>query len=270
MCVQVFSCSGIYASKLSDAVLADLRPPVIEDFKLSYTDTILVRTASENMTLYVSSGSVISIGSNAYDVESGIATCKVFLESTLIQGTKSALMEQLLYDGRADADIEVNLSKYELYHNLSYAVIFEASNRAGISTRVQAFVLLDESPPMLGIVLDGITELHVRCRGSHQMIAVNWTSFIDSETSIVFHQVAVVRTPHDAPAKDLLHVGLPLEPLQAMIELDGQNLLRPGDTIYVSVKATNTAGLSSVAVSDPLEVVCARHNCECSDDTICL
>ena len=270
MFVQVFSCSGIYASKLSDAVLADLRPPVIEDFKLSYTDTILVRTASENMTLYVSSGSVISIGSNAYDVESGIATCKVFLESTLIQGTKSALMEQLLYDGRADADIEVNLSKYELYHNLSYAVIFEASNRAGISTRVQAFVLLDESPPMLGIVLDGITELHVRCRGSHQMIAVNWTSFIDSETSILFHQVAVARTPHDAPAKDLLHVGLPLEPLQAMIELDGQNLLRPGDTIYVSVKATNMAGLSSVAVSDPLEVVCARHNCECSDDTICL
>jgi len=54
--VKFFSCSGIYASELCGAIVSDLRPPIIEDFKHNDRKKMLVRTSSEKSTLYVSSG----------------------------------------------------------------------------------------------------------------------------------------------------------------------------------------------------------------------
>ena len=264
--MQVFSCSGIYASRLSGAALSDLRPPVIKDFKLSHRQGMLVRTASEDMTLYVSSGSVISVGSNIYDGESGIASCRLSLRSA----GKSSEIEQLIYDGQVEADVEVDLSKYDLLHGVSHTVVLEAINRAGMSTRVQASVLLDSSPPVSGLVLDGMSEIKVICQGPSLVISVDWTAFIDAETTILFHQVAAATTPREDFQQDLAHFGLPLEPLQATIELDPKMLLRSDDTIYVSVKAMNAAGMSSVAVSGPLTVKCTTDLCECTENIVCV
>ena len=229
-----------------------------------------MHTASENTTLYASSGSIISVGvSNVYDVESGIASCKVSLTSADV-----SFAEQLIYEGQVDADVQVDLGKYDLLHGMSYVVVFEAINRAGLSTRAEVLLVLDDSSPLLGIVLGGIGEADVLCHGSTQMIAVEWTRFIDSETTILFHQVAVATTPLDDLGQDLAYFGVPFEPLQAKVELDWKTggLLQPGDIIYVTVKATNAAGLSCVAVSGPLKIKCAsRENlCECSDSLVCL
>ena len=205
--MQVFSCPGIYASSLSGAALLDLRPPVIKDFKLSHRQGMLVRTASENMTLYVSSGSVISVGRNVYDGESGIASCRLSLRSA----GKSAEIKQLIYDGQMEADVEVDLGKYDLLHDVRHTIVLEAINRAGMFTRVQASVLLDCSPPVSGLVLDGMSEIKVICQGPSLVIS----AFIDAETMILFHQVAAATTPREDFQQDLAHFGLPLEPLQA-------------------------------------------------------
>ena len=180
---------------------------MIEDFKLRpthHTKEVLVRTSSENMTLYVSSRSVVSLGSKVYDLESGIDSCTVSLRSA----RRSANVGQLIYQGQGDADVVVDFSKYELLHRLQYTIFFEALNRAGMSTHVEAFMLLDDVPPIPGIVLGGITELDVRCQVSTQMIAVEWTPFMESETTILFHQVAVATAPYADLDQNIVHVGL--------------------------------------------------------------
>jgi len=119
------------------------------------------------------------------------------------------MIEQLIYNGQADANftVEVGLSRYEFSHSVSCIIFLEAFNMAGVSTRVQASATLDDSPPTPGDVLDGID---VICQGSTQMISVEWTSFIDTETTIFFYQVE----PHNDFEQDLSYVGLQLEPVK--------------------------------------------------------
>ena len=75
--IQVYSCFGIHASQFSEAVLCDLKLPVVQQFVLARSQEsllpFLLSTACQNQTLHVSSGTVISISSAVADEESGIA-----------------------------------------------------------------------------------------------------------------------------------------------------------------------------------------------------
>ena len=96
---------------------------------------------------------------------------------------------------------------------------------------------------------------------------------MEPETSL-FYQVAAATASAENLDEDLANFGsiIPGEHLKAEVQLETERggLLRPLDKIYVTVKATNTAGLSSIAVSGPVEVKCATNLCQSSDSTVCL
>lgn len=269
---QVYSCSGVYTTKLSAAALCDLRPPVVQQFALSRSQELLLpflsSKASQNQTLFVSNGTVISVSSAVADEESGIAFCKIYLTSA-----ENLDENALVYEGLVASAVLIDLSKYDLGHNMRYIICLEAVNKAGLSTRLQAFLLVDDSPPVPGRVLDGITEIEVHCHDSTQIIFTNWTRFVDAETDVLFYQVAAKMAPNDHREPDLANFGLRGQDLQAYIQLQKAglaSLLRPGDTIFVSVKATNAAGLSYIASSGPLAVICSSQLCQCSNSVVCL
>jgi hypothetical protein len=270
--IQVYSCFGIHASQFSEAVLCDLKLPVVQQFVLARSQEsllpFLLSTACQNQTLHVSSGTVISISSAVADEESGIASCKIFLKSS-----ENIDETFLVSQGPVDSKVEIDLSKYELGHNIRCIICLEAVNKTGLSSHVQAFLLVDDSPPVPGRVLEGITEIEVHCHDSTQVMFTNWTGFVDAETDVLFYQVAAKMAPNDDREPDLAEFGLPGHDLQAYVELQKAglaSLLRPGDKVFVSVKATNAAGLSSVASSAPLTIICSTQLCQCSNSVVCV
>jgi hypothetical protein len=249
-----------------------LSPPKIENFTLSNTKaSVLPTKALEKETIHVDSGTVILIKSTISDKESGLRSCKIFLHTTdNFPGIILFHQEMIV----SDIHILVDLSEHELKHGMAYVISLEAMNKAGLSVGTSAFLFVDNSPPVPGRVLDGANEIDLHCHGSNQVIFTIWSPFLDPETSLYYQVQVSTADTENLDHQDLASFGpiIPGEHVQAAVHLESERggLLRPLDKIYVTVKATNAAGLSSIAVSGPLEVKCATQLCQCSNSRVCL
>ena len=109
-----------------------------------------------------------------------------------------------------------------------------------------------------------VNAINLHCHGSNQVIFAAWSPFVEPETSL-YYQVAATTASSENLDHDLANFAsiIPGEHLKSEVQLETERggLLRPLDKIYVTVKATNTAGLSSITVSGPLEVKCDTHQC---------
>jgi len=242
---------------------------VIGNFTLVYHNGTQVptswRVAFENQTLYVRSKSLISVRSKIIDAGSGLAAGNVSVKITTIDAS-----EKLVYGGPVRHDIPVDLGRFLLSHATIYSITLEAADLAGNLASAHAFIHIDDTAPTTGLVLDDVDKIQVQCHGSSRVICVGWSPHVDSESTVLFYEVAVA-TKLDKE-HDLLAFGSKIESLLAYVELNGTSsaLLRPGDSIFVFVKATNAAGLSSLAVSRALTISCATHQCQCSQDIVCV
>ena len=221
--------------------------------------------ASGNQTLYVQSKSLISIWSKIIDADSGLAAGNVSVKITA-----SDAAEKLVYGGPVRHDIPVDLGRLSLSHATTYWITLEAADLAGNLASVHAFIRVDDTAPTTGLVLDDADEIQVRCHGSSRVIFVEWSPHVDPESAVLFYEVAVATKLDEE--HDLLAFGTQIESLLSYVELNGTSstLLRPGDSVFVFVKATNAAGLSSLAVSGALPISCATHQCQCSQDIVCV
>jgi hypothetical protein len=252
-----------------------LKAPEIKAFVLSHANAstlpLNLRTALANKTLYVNSGANISVRSHVFDADSGVASYKIVLRGSvnLTENQQSITSERQVIE-----ETFMDLSKFALVHNMTYTLSIEAIDRAGLHAMpLQAFLFVDDSPATPGKVLDGASEIFVHCQGSTRVIFVEWTPFLEPETKVLFHQVAVASAA-DPLQQDLAKFGKEVEASQvsAYVEFKPEvdNVLRPGDKIFVSIRATNVAGLSSLASSGPLNVSCATQQCQCSGNVVCL
>ncbi len=267
--LQVFSCSGVHHSRISGPALVDKRPPIIENFTLAHQNQTQLptswRAVSEKQTLYVRSSSLIFVISDIIDFDSGLAP------NVTVKISGNNLPSKLVYGGVVRHHISVDLSRFSLSHATTYSITIDTADSAGNLASSHAFIRVDDNAPTTGRVLDGSNEIQVRCHGSNPVIFVGWSPFVDLDSEVLFYQVAVATKP-DVLEHDLVAFGSTIEFLQAYFELNGtsSSLLRTGDTAYVTVKATNAAGLSSSAVSGALTVRCATQECRCSQDIVCL
>jgi hypothetical protein len=221
--------------------------------------------ATSNRTLYVSSASQVAVSAQIFDQESGIFASKISLR---LNGQPPGAQPSVVLNGLANVDALLDLKRYSLIHNARYVVALEAIDMAGLTTAVEAFLHIDDSPPVPGRVLEGLQDdiIHVHCHDSIRVIWVNWTPFFDNETEVTY-QVAASTNRFDSSAQDLAPFGSPLHVLRAQLELVGHasEAMRSGHTMFVSVKATNVAGLSSFSTSLPLKIKCRTESCSCSD-----
>lgn len=140
-----------------------------------------------------------------------------------------------------------------------WAVIAEDANGNLLAaSEVRSFTVgTDPSAPSPGVVSDGARAgADVDFQSSTQTLAASWSGFKDDESGVTGYAVAVGSSPGAADVAGWQPVGLSLQWQQAGLALT------EGQSYFVSVRATNGAGLSTTATSDGVKVVALGGACQ--------
>jgi len=122
--------------------------------------------------------------------------------------------------------------------------------RAGnfVRERAPQTLIVDAASPVAGLVLDGLaSRLEVDFTPTTHVYTGHWLWWFDRETSIRFFEVALGTAPGIADAYDWLNVGTDTS---VHLSLVGGAELVHGQRYYLTVRATDDAGHSTVASSD--------------------
>ncbi len=154
-----------------------------------------------------------------------------------------------------DADSPLTLSAGTLRdaagNNASLAVP-GSQNLADLSDLVVETTGSDLSPPVAGTVLDGWSGADLDVQLSTTTLAAHWSGFSDAQSGIAGYAWALGTTPGGEQVRAFSAVGL--QTAASTSAVDALLSLSPGTTYYVSVRATNGAGLTSTASSDGVQV----------------
>lgn len=108
-------------------------------------------------------------------------------------------------------------------------------------------VTVDSSPPLPGTVADGTSEdLDVYSAGGG--LAANWSGFADPGSGVVAYAWAMGTTPGGTDVQDFVDVGMATSAANTTLVVDARQ------TYYVSVRATNGAGLATTTSSDGVRI----------------
>jgi len=263
---KLSSCAGTHASILAIPALADLETPVLRNFAIYHSNDSLPSSpgyTSENETLHVSSASMVFVSSTFLDRDSGVASYEVSISS-------GAAGTQIIYLGEAKEFIRLDLSAYLLAHNSQHTISLRAADRAGHTASVHAFLSVDNSPPILGILLGGRSEIQVQCHGAKQVLYVHWTPSADEENRVVSYRVAAFMSPGSTQAVSTAVTGP--RSLNAFLEIQDkfEHAVRQNSVLFLSLEAVNAAGLTASSTSGPLQVSCETADCKCNEDIVCM
>jgi N-acetylneuraminic acid mutarotase len=143
-------------------------------------------------------------------------------------------------------------SSLSLVQGTTYYVTVRATNGVGLQTTATSNgVFVDTVPPVGGVVNDG-RAADVDVQTSVTTIEANWSGFSDAQSGIVGYEWAIGSTPGGQEIRVFESVGLMTQASTSAV--DYVLALQNGQTVYVSVRATNGSGLATVAVSDGVQV----------------
>jgi hypothetical protein len=139
-------------------------------------------------------------------------------------------------------------SSLSLANGQIYFVTVRATNGAGLTINATSDgVTVDTSGPVAGTVRDG-TAADIDLQASTTTIQANWLGFTDAQSGIAGYEWAVGTTPGGAQIQAFTGVGLATNASNASLGLAN------GVTYYITVRATNGAGLTVNATSDGVTV----------------
>jgi sugar lactone lactonase YvrE len=126
-----------------------------------------------------------------------------------------------------------------------------ASNLAGAAGPSDTFTVDNTAPTVTGVPTDGPTAgSDIDFQTSTTTLSANWANvFADTESGITGYQWKVGTTPGGAELFDFTTTGISGTSASA-----SDLMLTQGQTYYVTIQATNGAGLSSTATSDGVKV----------------
>ena len=127
-------------------------------------------------------------------------------------------------------------------------------HRAGnfVRARTPQKLIVDTMPPAPGLVLDGLaTRLEVDFTPTAHVYTGHWLWWFDRETKIRYFEAALGTSPGADDAHGWVNVG---SATTVHFTLLGGDELVHGATYYLSVRATDDAGHSTVASSDGVTV----------------
>ena len=144
-----------------------------------------------------------------------------------------------------------------LAHNQSYRANVMATSHAGLTGDAEATFVLDRTPPEPMTVYDGAESTDLACCSVSSRLGCSWLPVTDRTSGISQLEWALGTTPF----------GTDLQPFTALnvtstsAEVNEQLTTTPPGTItFCTLRATNRAGLQTVAASDGATVI---------DDTSC-
>eukprot|EP01029_Cantina_marsupialis_P002790 TRINITY_DN1266_c0_g1_i2.p1 TRINITY_DN1266_c0_g1~~TRINITY_DN1266_c0_g1_i2.p1 ORF type:complete len:494 (-),score=176.23 TRINITY_DN1266_c0_g1_i2:690-1988(-) len=140
-------------------------------------------------------------------------------------------------------------------------------NNAGAETSLKVSLVVDKTVPVVGRVRDGVRpntqeDRNLDCQMKSSPMGVNWDEFIDDESEVTKYEVALGTC---AGCDDIVSfVESPIgNGVRSYSFGSLSNEIIIGKMYYASVRATNSFGLSSIASTDGVRIVCD------SDDETC-
>ncbi|KAK2161993.1 hypothetical protein NP493_1549g00025 [Ridgeia piscesae] len=154
--------------------------------------------------------------------------------------------EDILEKSSVGLDTDIHLDHVTLERGVTYYTTVEACNGAGLCVSLTSDgVIADTSPPVLGDMLDGLSDKDIEHQSSRTTLSAHWLNFHDPESGLLYLEWRAGTTPgqSDILAPTRLHVTD-----RATTTLTDR--LPVGKTVYVTLKVVNKAGLSSEVTSD--------------------
>lgn len=141
-------------------------------------------------------------------------------------------------------------SALDIRPGISYVLVVRAHNKVGLfSEAMSNQFILDGTAPAAGTVYDGPSERQdLELQSSTSEISANWSPFTDSNGRITEYEMCVGTEQEQCDVSDFVSVGIALEGSIKGLRLNHT------ETYFVTVRATNEAGYSTIAASNGVRV----------------
>ncbi|XP_028399030.1 uncharacterized protein LOC114522523 [Dendronephthya gigantea] len=236
MTIRVWNTAGLFNLAHTEGVTVDLTPP-----------TSGIISIKPNYIPCLGNCSLSATFKGFLDNESGMENCNLRIKAA---GGESFIPAHVT--GSTNHILASNLT---LRHGEKYKLAFICTNNLGERSREvdSQEVNIDNSPPEKGLVIispdpnHDKRRQHTGCHFLNTTLRVFWTGFHDEESDIAGFSVAIGRAPLRYDVLPFRDFNINFE---ANFELTEDHGLSKGDTIFVTVEATNKAGLTT-KVSSP-------------------
>ncbi|XP_069118470.1 uncharacterized protein [Argopecten irradians] len=221
---------GLTTMAVSDGVSFDDTPPVLGVLSVGDIHAHKHVTTRQNTVMHWRGFS---------DLESGIQHFEVALGNYVdVPDVVSFLRVDPL---RSSFDF----SHLNLQHGHRYYAFLRVTNRAGLSlVAVSEYFLLDDTPPLPGIVREGPTEINdFAYQRNFSHLVCSWDGFTDPESGIEYYKVGLGTTPGELDVRRLTFVGL-------RTNMTWSVHLEQGVAYYVTVQACNTGEMCTDVTSN--------------------
>ena len=207
------------------------------------TVDVIVNDKSSESTVYASPSSSLRVTwRNATDYDSPLAEYSVCVSS------ESGNMCDLQPWSSAGLKTEyiLDMSSGGISSESAIRVNLRARNVVDLSSISMSQVIgIDSSPPEKGRVIDGNGMVDVDCQDDRLPISAQWSGFVDKESYISQYDWAIGSQQFLDDVLTWTSVGLDVS-----AEVSSSILNQRRDMVYVTVRATNGAGLQTNVTSD--------------------
>ena len=231
--------AGLISRACSDAFLMDNSPPAFGTVNVGD-----LKTTKEQRKAYVSSDVVVH-WSDFVDHESGIAACEITLLD--VHGT-------IHFRGPGSNSSDGSLTvppSVQLAQGAHYYGVVNCTNKAGLSTEVSSpLCAFDNTPPLQNgtIKVGALHDEKWQYQASNTHLRVSWPPFNDPESPVVRYDFAVGMQTRLDDVIAFENVHLATRVIKHDLFLDS------GTTYYVTVRATNAAGLNTTVSAQGLVI----------------
>eukprot|EP00117_Sycon_ciliatum_P013766 scpid2836/ scgid1491/ len=232
---------------ISDGVTVDTTPPLNTALSINSTTSgnNTIRTAQ-----FISTDQVLQVswGNSTVDYESPIiaySLCLSEVEDTCSLGPAESV----------GMVTKASLTVPQLSSNTAVYVVVMAENAALLTGTVTSWkLIIDNTPPRPGVVVDGETNDDLDCQLYDQPVSASWHGFEDRQSGIAIYHWAIGSQPFTADIQDWTNVGSQTSGTVVL------NNTRPGQVLYSSIRAFNKAQIPTQAASDGMRLQSTAQN----------
>ena len=228
--------AGLVSRSCSDALILDSTPPTPGKVMVGES-----KSATRKNT-FISNISVVISWSEFNDLESGINGCNI----TVDDQNGSVVFIQTSSKSTGNITIAKNVV---LRHGASYNATVECTNNAGLTAAAPSVVFtIDNTPPVQNgpIIAGWSRDEKSQYQSNNSSIKASWQPFTESESDVESYQYSIGTRPYGDDILGFQNVHLSTQTTKTDLNLSH------GATYYVTVIATNVAGLSTNVTSHGL------------------
>ena len=229
--------AGLMSQACSDALVFDSTPPIPGIVYIGQ------RSSRNGGITFISNNDVTIMWEEFEDQESGIRRCNI---SVLDQAGHDVVFSTMRNTSSGNVTLPDSIN---LTHGEYHASVECMNNADRVSSSSSVFVI-DNTPPIeTGPITAGVSHDHsFQYQSDTSSITASWSSFTDLESGIEKYYFAIGTKPYQDDVVSFEDVGLATRITQTDLSL------LHGDTYFITVKATNPAGLSSKTSSLGLKI----------------